>query len=334
MDIRNTHALKQTAAQRLDSAREPQKIVLIYGMITILASALVTVVNYCLGLRISQSGGLGNLGLRSFLSTLQSVLPIVQTLVLMCLDLGYIAAMLRISRQQDASPETLRMGFSRFWPLLRCSLVQFAIYLGIAILSSYLALMIYLLTPLSDGAMELLMPLVTDASVLDSGMLVLDEATELALIVSMAPMLALVGILFLLISLPFLYRYRMANYVLLDQPRAGALNALRESRKMMKGNRVSLFRLDVSFWWYYLLLIAASFVCYGDLLLPLLGVEFPWSDTVSYFMFYGLFLVIELAVYYFTRNRVEVTYALVYESLRPQEKPESGGVILGNIFNM
>lgn len=334
MNIRNTRALKDTALLRLGDAREPQKIVLAYGIITVLTAVLVTVVNYCLDLQVSQTSGLGSLGIRSFLSTVQTVLPIVQTLFLMCLDLGYMAAMLHICRRQNASPETMKIGFARFWPLLRCVLLQFAIYIGLSILCFYLALMVFLLTPLSNGAMEILRPLVTSSSVLNTGTLLLDEATELALASAMAPMFAVFGIAFTVVCAPFFYKYRMANYVLLDQPKPGALSALRESRQMMKGSRVSLFRLDLSFWWYYLLLAASMVVCYGDLLLPMLGVEFPWSGTVSYFLFYGLFLAIELVIYYFARNRVEATYALAYESLRPRPQQSDGGVVLGNIFDM
>ena len=61
--------------------------------------------------------------------------------------------------------------------------------------------------------------------------------------------------------------------------------------------------------------------------------ELPWSGDVSYFLFYGLYLAATLALVYFLRNRVDVTYALAYEALRPKEK-ETSGVVLGNIFNM
>ena len=43
-----------------------------------------------------------NIGTRSMLSTINSALPLIQTLVLMCLGLGYTAAMLRLVRRQYA----------------------------------------------------------------------------------------------------------------------------------------------------------------------------------------------------------------------------------------
>ena len=87
---------------------------------------------------------------------------------------------------------------------------------------------------------------------------------------------------------------------------------------MMKRNGFALFRLDLSLWWYFLLTALASAVGYGDVLLPMVGITLPWPETVSYFLFYGLFLVIQFAIYYFFGNRVGITYALAYDSLLPQ----------------
>ena len=332
MNIRNIRDLKQTAAQRLQSASQARNIMLIYTGLTLLASALVTVINYVLDLQIAQTGGLSNMGTRSILSTIQSLLPILQTLATMCLELGFLAAMLRVCRGQYVSPQTLRAGLPRFWAALRCALLQGAIYFGVCMVCFYLALQIYLFTPLSNAAVEILTPLVSQSSSADVTAL-LDEVTQLELTRAMLPMFALFGVLFLVVATPILYQYRMANYVLMDNPRAGAIMALRESRYMMRRNRFALFRIDLSFWWYYVLIGLTSVICYGDVVLALLGVSLPWSSEVSYFLFYGLFLVSTFGVYYFFLNRVNTTYALAYDSLRPKPK-EDNSVILGNIFNM
>ena len=329
MDFRE---MKATAAQRLAEARDEKKIALIFGGITVGASLLVAVVNYCLGLEIGKTGGLSNFGLRSILSAVQTVLPIVQMFVLLCLELGYTAAMLRISRGQYTSPQTLRAGLQRFGPLLRSLLLQSLIYIGVGMLSSYLAMQIYLLTPLSKGFVEAAASLMTSTDI-EAAILMADEATQLALLKSLAPMYVLMLVIFGILAIPISYQYRMVNFVLLDKPGIGAVRALRESKTMMRRNRVTLFRLDLSFWWYHGLTVLASAVCYGDAILALLGLELPWSGDVSYFLFYGLYLVATLAMVYFLRNRVDVTYALAYEALRPKEK-ETSGVVLGNIFNM
>ena len=125
----------------------------------------------------------------------------------------------------------------------------------------------------------------------------------------------------------------VTNYLLIDNPgmRVGML--LRESRRLMKRNRFALFRLDLSLLWYFLLSAMAAIAGYGDVVLPMLGITLPFSETVGYFLFYGIYLVLELAIIYFFLNPVSVTYALAYQSLCPEQKEENS-VVLGNIFQM
>ena len=330
MNIRNIRQIHDTAAQRLDRAQYKNQIILIYGGITIGLSLLVTVITYILSTEISKTGGLSNMGLRSVLSTANTVLPILQNLVLLCLELGFLNAMIRISRGLYTSPQSLRAGLPRFWAAIRVTLLLSLRYLIVGMGSCYLALLIFSLTPLSQETMELLTPVVEQMSVLNSE-IVLDEMLVAQLTESLVPAFLIWGALLLVTLVPLYYRYRMVNYVLMDKPAYGAMMAMAESKKMMRKNGFALFRLDLSFWWYYLLVGASMAICYGDVIFSLLGIYLPWSDTVSYFLFYGLFLVAQFALYWFFGNRVGVTYALAYEALKPEE-PEDKGVVLGSIF--
>lgn len=330
MDIRNTRQLKDFSAGRLANAQEGQKIILYFSLITIAVSAVATVVSYILSQQIAKTGGLGSMGVRSALTTAQMLLPIVQAVFLMCLELGYLSTMLRIARGQYASPNGMRLGFDRFWVLLRCTLLKGLIFGGAAAASLYVAMMIYMMTPLSNAAVDILMPLVKNAGA--SG-IALDDATYAQLMRAMMPAAVLSGVLSLALAAPVFYWYRMADYLIIDRPATGALAALRDSRMMTKGNRWNLFRLDLSMWWYYAAMLVSAAIGYGDQLLPDLGVTLPFSDTVSYFLFFGVYLAVTFVIFYFLRNRVEVTYALAYDSFRPRE-PEDNGAVLGNIFQM
>lgn len=330
MDIRNTRQLKEFSAGRLANARDGQKIILYFSLITIAATALANVAGYVLSRQIAKTGGLGSMGVRSALTTAQTLLPLVQAGFLMCLTLGYLATMLRIARGQYASPNGMRLGFDRFWVLLRCTLLKGLIFGGAAAASLYVAMMIYMMTPLSNAAVDILMPLVKNAGA--SG-IALDDATYARLMSATAPAMVIFGVLFLVLAAPLFYRYRMADYLIIDRPASGALAALRDSRMMTKGNRWNLFRLDLSMWWYYAAVLVSAAVAYGDQLLPALGVSLSFSDTAAYFVFLGVYLAVIFVIYYFLRNRVEVTYALAYDSLRPRE-PENNGAVLGNIFQM
>ena len=224
----------------------------------------------------------------------------------------------------------LRLGFDRFWVLLRCVLLESAILFGTCLGAIYLGSLIFMMSPFSDRAMALLQPMLDSATVLNPQM-VLDSGVYDQLMGAMAPAFVLCLILAAVLTVPLAFRYRMAQYVIIDKPGIPAMMALRQSRYMMKGNTGKLLKLDISLWWYYGASLLARVLCYGDILLAMLGVRLPWSDTVSYYGFFAAYLAVQFAIYYFLRNRVETAYAIAYDSIRPKEA-QTGGAVLGSIF--
>ena len=330
MDICNTSEIKAAALRRLMDAGQAKRIAAIYAGVTLGLSALVTILGLVLEAMMSGATGLGGMGRRTILSSVQSMLPWVVGLITMCVELGYQAAMLRVARGQYASPQTLRLGFDRFWVLLRCILLEGVILFAIAFGGIYIATMLFMLTPFSGRVMEVLSPVLENVTLLSPEM-VLDEALYDQLMQAMIPAFVMCAIVVAAAAIPVLYRLRMARFVIIDKPGIGALAALRESRKMMKGNCLRLVKLDISLWPYYIGCVFASLLCYGDVLLPMMGVRFPWSDTVSYYLFFALYLAVQFAVYYFLKNQAEVAYSIAYDSIRPKE-PKTEGVALGSIF--
>ena len=330
MDICNTSEIKAAALRRLTDAGQAKRIAAIYAGVTLGLSSLVTILGLVLEAMMSGATGLGGMGRRTILSSVQSMLPWVVGLITMCVELGYQAAMLRVARGQYASPQTLRLGFDRFWVLLRCILLEGVILFAIAFGGIYIATMLFMLTPFSGRVMEVLSPVLENVTLLSPEM-VLDEALYDQLMQAMIPAFVMCAIVVAAAAIPVLYRLRMARFVIIDKPGIGALAALRESRKMMKGNCLRLVKLDISLWPYYIGCVFASLLCYGDVLLPMMGVRFPWSDTVSYYLFFALYLAVQFAVYYFLRNQAEVAYSIAYDSIRPKE-PKTEGVALGSIF--
>ena len=330
MRIPSNRVLKGDAARRVAASEASGNVVLVYIGILTLTAALVTVINYCLGLQIDKTGGLSNMGLRSMLSTIQSVLPMIQSALTMCLQIGYIAAMMRISRRQYTSVHTLKLGFDRFWLLLRTTLLQICVYIAACMVCFWAAAQIFMVTPMADSASELLAPVMAEGTPPMNVML--DDALYNQLIMAMLPMFAILGVLYLMVMLPIAYSFRMANYIIVDKPALPASAVLRESRKLMKGHRFRLLKLDLGFWWWYLLSVFISLVGYGDSLLPMLGVSLPMGADIAYFLFYGLFLAAQFAAFFFLRNRVEVTYVQFYDCIRPRE--QETGMVLGNIFQM
>lgn len=171
----NTREFPSIARRRLADAPASRRIVSIYAGILTGLAVLVTLATWLLDLQINKTGGLSSLGLRTTLSAVRSMLPLLQSAVVMCLTLGYRAAMLRSARGQYASPQTLRLGFARFWVLLRCSILEGLIILAAAVASTYLATMIFMLTPLSAPFIEILTPAISGAVTVDPSQILTDE---------------------------------------------------------------------------------------------------------------------------------------------------------------
>ena len=316
MDIRNRRAIHARAKEALSSAAgNPGKIALCYAAICAVLAVLATAFDILLSNRIADTGGLGNMGLRSILSTGQTILPLVQVVVTTCLSLGYHMAVLRIARGEEARPSTLLEGFRRFGPLLRAMFFQALLYFSYGVITMYLSSYIFMLTPFSQAFSQLIEPLANSQELL-SGTLVLDEATLLAAGETLIPMIVIWLILFLLLFIPAFYSFRMTVFCIADEPRRGALYCMQRSKVLLRRNRFALLRLDFSMWWFYALQVLISVICYGEIVLPMLGITLPWNPTFSYFFFFILSLTIQTVVYYYLMNRVNVAYAVAYDALQ------------------
>lgn len=308
MSIQNRHALKAAAGEALAAAPGHQKLVLISAGAAAALSLAVSALNFILQGQIAGTGGLGGLGLRSVLSTVQSLLSLAMTLVLPFWSLGYVSAVLKLSRGEGASPDTLLDGFRRLGPALRLLLLTEVLYIVLGVVCVNAGSVLFSLTPLVRPLYDLMLPMLTDPNALEA----LDTG---ALLEAAAPMLIGCLVLFAAVAIPLSYRLRMARLRLMDDPGAGAFAALRSSSRMMKGSCLQLLRLDLSFWWFYLAEAAVMVLGYGDVLIPALGISLPMASDAAYFLFYVLGLLAQLGLYLFARNRVEVTYAKAYDAL-------------------
>lgn len=318
MAISDRQLLKQRAHEALESASyDPQRIVLIHTGAASIVTLLTAAVSFLIQDGISGTGGLSGIGLRTMLSTAGSVLQNITNLVLPFWAFGYLIFILKILRRQQVGPATLLEGFRHIFPILRLLLIRGFIYIAIGFLCLYPSAIIFSLTPMAQPLEALLEPmlgLTTEAEIA----MYMDDATVAAMTDALIPMLVIYAGLFLAISIPVSYRLRFADYILLDNPSAGAIFALRSSAVLLRRNCLDLFKLDLSFWWYYLIDTALIALCYADVLLPMLGITLPFSSTTGFFLFYVLYFIGQLVFYAFARNRVEATYAAAYEQLRTQ----------------
>ena len=200
MRIPSNRVLKGDAVRRVAASENAGTVSLYYVGIITISAALVTLISYCLNLQIAKTGGLSNMGLRSMLSTIQSILPMLQNVLAMCLQIGYLAAIVRIARRQYTSPQTLRLGFDRFWLLLRTQLLQAILFMSICLVAFWIAVQIYMLTPMSDAAAALVEPAIASGSV-DLEIL-LEETLYQQILRSMTPLFILFGVLYAAFLIP------------------------------------------------------------------------------------------------------------------------------------
>ncbi len=312
MDIRDRRTLKSTALRLLGAAEyDPRRLVLLHTGAALLLSLLVTTADFLLSRAISGTAGLGGLGTRSVLRTLQSCLLLSQLAVLPFWQAGYQWASLRLARGSTPYPRDLLTGFRLFFPLLRLLGAQAAVYLVVAMVAGYLGAFLFLLTPYASPLLEAALPLMQGGADPQALYPVLEGLLqEMSLPMTVCGML-----LFVPLAAPFFYHFRMAAYVLLEQPERGALRAMGASWKIMRGSCLPLLRLDLQLLWYPLLELLITAVCYGDQLLPLLGISLPLSEAAGFFLFFAASLVLQLGLSLWQQNRVSVTYALFYTAL-------------------
>jgi uncharacterized membrane protein len=326
MDILNPKNLRQKADMALRRGREPKKLIYYYAGISLALSLGIFLANLWLDRQISGTGGLGDIGTRAMLGTAQQAIPVLASLLSLCLDLGFLAGLMRISRGQYADHTDLKTGFRKFWPLMRLNCLQMLLYFAVAFLAVQVSSLIFSFTPWAEPLMEVVMPLAM------SGATEIDEAVVMQVAELMMPMLILLGIVLIVLLLPLLFRIRMALFCLLDDPKGRAMAAIRESSRMMRRRFGQMLKIDLRLWMYYAASAVSMLVLWADVILAMLGIPFPMEAELFAGVLFGVSLLIQTLCLIFLRPAAEMTYLAAYDALR--EKKEDSGVVLGNIFDM
>lgn len=305
-------ALRTEVQERLQEQKEAtKKLVLVHSGVVLGLGLAVAVVGYILHMGMMGTTGLGGIGTRAMLETVQTLLEGVHTVLMPFWTVSYLYGIVMAVRRQPTGVPVLRWGFRHWGVVLRSLLLQGMIYLGVAFLAMELGSAVYMMTPAAESLNALMMEM-AQAGVTDVYEMMDNEAYWYALL-SMAPYL-LTAVALVLI--PTYYRLRFTNYLLVETPGQGALRALRGSIQMTRRKGFAVFRLDMHFWWFYLAQVAIAMLGFGDLVLGLLGVELgafsQWLAPVC-----GIAAMIcEFLLFVWQKNRVYGVYALAYAQMR------------------
>ena len=316
--MQTTRKLKNAALEALhQSVYPPYRLMLLYAGISAGLLLLFSSIDFFLQLQIEQTSGLGGIGLRSVLSTISTILTQGVNLAMPFFAIGYLSVSLQMARRQSFSGSTLLDGFRNIGPVFRLMLLKYLLFFLPAMVCFYPAMMIFLMTPFSSNLTQVITPLLSETADLQA--LLESEAVLAAVEESVLPAILIFLGLYLLVCIPIFYRLRLADLALMEDPKAGAMAAIRKSFALTRRNCSRLLKMDLSYWWYYLLTVIITVIAYGDMLAPYFGISLPMDAQTAFFAFYIVYLLAQFALRMWAMNRVQVSYVLLYDDLKPYQ---------------
>ena len=307
MEKLNGKTIIARARERLQGVNT-QPLVLLHTGVTVGAAFVIMLLQYLLAEGIGNTGGLSGMGMRSVLETAQLVLQWANTLLLPFWSLGFLHVALLWAREAQADKRDLLAGFHRVGPYLGLMLNRAILTILVLVVSINISSVIYMMTPAADRILELAENF-GDTDQMYDYLYSLDMDQIMVLLRSMIPMMVIGCVLASVLLIPLLYRFRMGEYVILDQKGIRGIGAMILSAALLRRRRWQLFKLDLCFWWYYgLKILCAVLMDFGPLL--------PIEGDFAYIVTYALYLVALFGIEVCFRPRVETAYACAYEQLK------------------
>lgn len=312
MALTNRKALQATAEEILEQNKyRAKRTVLLYSGIWAAGLLAVAVINFLLGIMADKMtagvSGLDALDTVAIMETAQTVLNLAASILPTFWTMGYLFCLLRISAGEPMEDKTLLQGFRAFGPIVRKELLWGLVMTALMTAGFYIGSILVSFTPLAQPMME--------AGTLYADLSSLTDQQLTHLLQASAPVLIVCTAVSLLLVIPMTYRLRMSNYILMENPRFGALFSLLASFRMTKGHCLRLFLLELRFWWYYAAMIVATLLSYTAPALPMLGLELAVDHNILNLILYSVSLLIIFCIQYFAANKVEMTFVQAYREL-------------------
>ena len=327
MDTMKPRALKAEARQRLDASPvNPRHLILINTGVVVVLALIVNSLNFLLNHQLSATGGLGGLGMRSVIQTAQTLMSYLVTLFGPFWAAGLLLCFVRVVRREEFGPKTMLEGFRRFSRVLGFALLQMLSLSLLIMPVAYLASFIYAFTPFAASLMESIQGLIDSGAVLTaSGALDLTAIPGDVLLKGVVPL----SIIMLVVATPvFLwlgYSLHMGPYLIMTDSVRSCFQAFGRSMTLMRGHKLQLLKLDLSYWWFYLLEGAIMGILYFDMISEMLQLSLPVSSTALYFIVLVLYSVCELGLHLWKKAEHDAAFVLAYEQIAEIESlPVSG----------
>ena len=290
------------------AGKDVRKLAAIHAGVTVGLGLLITLLQYVLAKGIGNTSGLSGMNTRSILETMQTVLQWANTLLVPFWNLGFLYTALQWSRGNSAQTKDLLAGFQRIGPCVGLLLNRFMISFAVMFLCAYLCGGAFMMMPAAEPLLEVAYSANGDMEAFYGA---IEQMDPMMLMSALAPILILWGIVCLALLVPLLYRFRFAEFVILNHPGVRGLPAMMISAALLRRRCWQLFKLDLRMWWYYGLQLLCVLVMYANLLL---GAVIPVGE-LPVLLLYLLYLAGLFLVQTFFLPRVETAYALFYDKL-------------------
>lgn len=321
MNVLQSNGLKQRAASILREKRpEFRKVVTMHAAVSFGVVLLVSLLQLLLTVPAGSKSGLDGFGITAAFSTAKATLGLISGILMPFWELGVLYTAIRATRGQETEFTHLTRGFHRWGVVLRYYLLLIVLYFVMAMILSNVIPVVMWFIPMPQ-ALESAMMDVVSQNITDP-MEILQAIPKDMLMAYILPISAVFMAVFAGAILYFYYRFRLSQYLLMDDPAMPALPSLIVSNHMTKGHKWSLCKLDLSFWWYYVLQLAVAALSFGPEILAMAGVTLPVSSDVAFFLFQVLYCIAGVAIAWFFGAYVQTTYACAYDELRnpPQDQ--------------
>lgn len=315
--------LKENAKKSLQVQPGHKRVFLIYACVLSLAGFLVSLLSYLLQQQATKISGLDGISTHSLLQTLEMMFSLLYNIAAPFWKIGLFFVALQAFRQVAPDKSSLMRGFHYWGPVLRLILMKilmiiiFAMLVGV-VCSTIISFVSY--TPLAEDMnayLETLPHMTTQEDIMEilEDPLVVDKLMDAILpILPFAVTAAFAGMC------PLGFRLRMIDFAMMDVPGEGPWTALRTSWRITKGNCLALLRLDIGFWWYYLLVGLLT----G---LSLLCTYLPLDITTMFWVYSGVTVVGEIALYGLAGPQVRTAYAAAYETMKAERPPKENTTV-------
>lgn len=310
MVIQNYRDIRARAAKTLSyTPWDVKKTAFVFGGVPLAISLVLTCIDILLS-SLHTGGGIAAVETYGILSTVSTFLWTAANIFQLLWSPAILYCGLMLLREQNPYPSGLFRGFKKWKPLVRLIVLLFLLFFAVAMVLSMVVATVT--APFMTGLMEMAeqMP-ETEAEMIEyMATMPAEQLTK-----AMLPFMIIYLIAIFAVTVPFMYRARIAFLLVLDEEQIGARQALRYSFRQTKGSCWQLFRLDLSFWWYYLLAFGCSSISY----LQALPIFDSWNEYVLILVFTAVQGLATLGVYMLGIMKINTANAVAYDHLRTAE---------------